>query len=41
MEHNLNPLPDDTIYISGFDGVDAGIMELDKVPKVVGVACQG
>jgi hypothetical protein len=36
MERNL-----DTIHISGFDVEDAGVVELDKVPKVDGVLCQG
>jgi hypothetical protein len=41
MEHNLDPLPDDTLHISGFDCEDVGVMELDKVPEVDGVLCQG
>jgi hypothetical protein len=33
MELNLSHLPDDTVHISGFGGVDAGVMELDVVPQ--------
>jgi hypothetical protein len=30
-----------TVHISGFDCEDAGVMKLDKVPKVYGVPLQG
>jgi hypothetical protein len=35
MELNLNHFPDDTIYILGFGGEDAGVMELDEVSQDV------
>jgi hypothetical protein len=33
MELNLNHFPGRTIYIPGFGGGDAGVMELDVVPQ--------